>query len=309
MDIDLVYLWVDGGDPKWIAKRNACVGAPTGGGEHCEGRYSNHDELKYSLRSAEKYAPWLRKIFIVTDDQVPAWLDTSNPKIQIVDHKEILPPESRPCFNSTVIEHFLPLIPGLAEHFLFANDDMLFNRPVQPSDFFAEDGLPIVRFNRRPMRKFTLWLKEKVLRKKRNNYLQIIHNAAQAVERHYGKYIGHKTHHNIDAYLRSDYDSIRQEFAEELAPTYCNHIRAANDIQRHLYTYATLMRGRAHRTFVDQRTSMRFHIDNPDHYKKYEALQPMLFCMNDSQYATEADRERSAAFLARLFPEKSSFEK
>lgn len=308
MDIDLVYLWVDGNDPKWIAKRNATVGTPDGGGKHCEGRYANHDELKYSLRSAEKYAPWIRKIFIVTDGQTPAWLETSNPRVQIVDHKEILPAESLPCFNSVVIEHFLSKIPGLAEHFLYANDDMLFNRPVLPSDFFAEDGLPIVRFNRRPLRKFTLWLKEKVLRKKLSNYLLTIHNSALAVQRHYGKYIGHKTHHNIDAYLRSDYEQTRQEFADELAPTLANHVRADNDIQRHIYTYAAIMRGRAHQTFVNQRTSMRFHIDNPDHYKKFERLRPMLFCMNDSQFATEADRERSAAFLASLFPDKSDLE-
>lgn len=309
MDIDLVYLWVDGNDPKWIAKRNACVGAPTGSGEHCEGRYANHDELKYSLRSAEMYAPWLRKIFIVTDGQTPAWLDTSNPKVQIVDHRQIMPEECLPCFNSTVIEHFIARIPGLAEHFLFANDDMLFNRPVQPSDFFAADGLPIVRFNRRPMRRLTLWLKEHVLRKKRNNYLQIIHNAALAVQRRYGKYIGHKTHHNIDAYLKSDYERTRQEFADDLAPTLGNHVRATNDIQRHLYTYVALLRGRAHRTFVNQSTSMRFHIDNSRHYEKYEKLNPMLLCMNDSQYATEADRLRSAQFLAQLFPKKSAFEK
>ncbi|MDE7375908.1 MAG: Stealth CR1 domain-containing protein, partial [Muribaculaceae bacterium] len=283
MDIDLVYLWVDGSDPKWIAKRNACVGAPTGGGKHCEGRYSNHDELMYSLRSAERYAPWIRKIFIVTDDQVPSWLDTSNPKIQIVDHREILPAESLPCFNSVVIEHFLWRIPVLAEHFLYANDDMLFNRPVQPADFFAPDGLPIVRFNRRPMRRFTLWLKANVLGKKPSNYLLTIHNSALAVERHYGKYIGHKTHHNIDAYLKSDLESIYREFAEELAPTLANHVRADSDIQRQLYTYAALMRGRAHRTFVDQHTSMRFHIDNPGHYEKYEKFHTMLLCMNDSQ--------------------------
>ena len=101
MDIDLVYLWVNGNDPKWIAKRDACIGKPTDKQENCAGRYADSGELKYSLRSVEKYAPWIRKIFIVTDDQVPEWLDTSNPKVHVVDHKEIMPEESLPCFNST----------------------------------------------------------------------------------------------------------------------------------------------------------------------------------------------------------------
>ncbi|MDE7072654.1 MAG: Stealth CR1 domain-containing protein, partial [Bacteroidales bacterium] len=96
-DIDLVYLWVNGNDPKWRAKRNAVIGkTEEGSAVNCEGRYADNDELKYSLRAVEMYAPWVRKIFIVTDNQRPEWLDTSHPKIQIVDHTEILPPQSLP---------------------------------------------------------------------------------------------------------------------------------------------------------------------------------------------------------------------
>ena len=53
MDIDLVYLWVNGNDPKWIAKRDACIGKPTDKQENCAGRYADSGELKYSLRSVE----------------------------------------------------------------------------------------------------------------------------------------------------------------------------------------------------------------------------------------------------------------
>mgnify|MGYP003289841632 FL=1 len=67
-DIDLVYLWVDGNDPIWRAKRNAFIGeTENSSSTNCEGRYANNDELKYSLRSVELYAPWIRKIFIITD--------------------------------------------------------------------------------------------------------------------------------------------------------------------------------------------------------------------------------------------------
>ena len=115
MDIDLVYLWVDGNDPLWQAKRNAYIGkTEESSSVNCKGRYANNDELKYSLRSIDLYAPWIHKIYIVTDNQIPDWLDTSNPKIRIVDHKEIMPEISLPCFCSTVIEHFLYKIPGLS---------------------------------------------------------------------------------------------------------------------------------------------------------------------------------------------------
>ena len=166
MEIDLVYLWVNGNDPQWQAKRQSVTGDIGHTSVNCRGRYMDNGELKYSLRSIGLYAPWVRKIFIVTDNQVPEWLDTAHPKIQIVDHSEILPEESRPCFNSVIIENFLYKIPGLSEYFLYGNDDMLINRPVTPETFFAADGFPIVRMNRRLFRKSYVWFRQKILKKK-----------------------------------------------------------------------------------------------------------------------------------------------
>ncbi len=309
IDFDLVYLWVDGNDPKWIAKRNACIGKASEADTNCKGRYANNDELKYSLRSVEKYAPWIRRIFIVTDNQVPEWLDTSNPKIQIVDHTAILPPESLPCFNSRIIEHHLHKIPGLAEHFLYANDDMLINRPVSPATFFADDLLPIVRFNRRPLRKWTLRIKERIMGKTLSNYVKAIHNTALLVEKKYGTYYSGKTHHNIDAYLKSTYSYARNLFDSEISKTLTHHERNADDVQRNLYSYVALAEQQAHLSYVSQHTSFRFHIDNIKQYEKFKRYNPILFCMNDSQFASDDDRRRAASFLADYFPDKSAFEK
>lgn len=310
MDIDLVYLWVNGNDPQWLAKRNACIGkTEEKSAVNCDGRYADNDELKYSLRSIEKYAPWLRRIFIVTDNQVPVWLDTSNARVRIVDHKEIMPDVCLPCFNSAVIEHFLYKIPGLAEHFIYANDDMFINKPVTPETFFGKDGLPIVRFNRRPFRKWTLLFKEKVQGKRLSNYVQTIRNSAELVEKKYGKYYGGKTHHNIDAYLRNDYEHAAKVFEDEIRTTLPNHVRSENDIQRNIYSYVALAEKRAHLHYVTQRTSFRLHIQNESHYGKLERYNPILFCMNDSQYAKDCDRKRAAAFLDKRFPEKSQYEK
>lgn len=310
MDIDLVYLWVNGNDPQWLAKRNACIGkTEEKSAVNCDGRYADNDELKYSLRSIDKYAPWLRRIFIVTDNQVPVWLDTSNARVRIVDHKEIMPDVCLPCFNSAVIEHFLYKIPGLAEHFIYANDDMFINKPVTPETFFGKDGLPIVRFNRRPFRKWTLLFKEKVQGKRLSNYVQTIRNSAELVEKKYGKYYGGKTHHNIDAYLRSDYEHAAKVFEDEIRTTLPNHVRSENDIQRNIYSYVALAEKRGHLHYVTQRTSFRLHIQNESHYGKLERYNPILFCMNDSQYAKDCDRKRAAAFLDKRFPEKSQYEK
>lgn len=308
--IDLVYLWVDGNDPQWQAKRNAIIGrTEEQSAVNCDGRYTDNDELKYSLRAIEMYASWIRRIFIVTDNQIPKWLDTSHPKIRIVDHKEIMPPESLPCFNSALIEHFLYRIPGLAEQFLYANDDMFINKPVTPETFFMLDGLPIIRFNRRPFRKWTLLFKERILRKPLSYYIRTIQNSAELVEKRYGIYYGGKTHHNIDAYLKSDYQHAGEVFKNEIEATWGNHVRSLNDVQRNIYSYVPLAEKRGHLHYVSQKTSFRLHIQNEKHYKKLLKYDPLLFCMNDSQYAKEDDRERATAFLNNRFPNKSQFEK
>lgn len=309
-EIDLVYLWVDGNDPQWQAKRNAIIGrTEEQSAVNCDGRYTDNDELKYSLRAIEMYASWIRRIFIVTDNQIPKWLDTSHPKIRIVDHKEIMPPESLPCFNSALIEHFLYRIPGLAEQFLYANDDMFINKPVTPETFFMLDGLPIIRFNRRPFRKWTLLFKERILRKPLSYYIRTIQNSAELVEKRYGIYYGGKTHHNIDAYLKSDYQHAGEVFKNEIEATWGNHVRSLNDVQRNIYSYVPLAEKRGHLHYVSQKTSFRLHIQNEKHYKKLLKYDPLLFCMNDSQYAKEDDRERATAFLNNRFPNKSQFEK
>ena len=103
--IDMVYLWVDGSDENWLAKRKYWqqklnVQAPYA---VSAARWRDRDELKYSLRSVEKFMPWVNKIYIVTDNQIPSWLNLEHPKIRIIDHTEIFPPDALPTFNSQAI--------------------------------------------------------------------------------------------------------------------------------------------------------------------------------------------------------------
>ncbi len=310
-EIDLVYLWVDGNDPVWRAKREALTGkTDEGSAANCKGRYVDNDELKYSLRSVEKYAPWIRRIFIVTDNQIPAWLDTANPKVQIVDHRDILPPESLPCFNSSVIEKFLYKIPGLSEQFLYANDDTFINRTVSAADFFTADGLPIIRLTRKRFRKLRWWWRERIRKKPLQNYSRTICNASDLVMRKYGVYCTGLPHHNIDAYLKSDCRRVAEQiFRDEFKATEKNYLRSDDDLQRVVYSYVALIEKRAHLRHPSKRESLHVLIHKERHYRKFERYAPMLFCMNDSQYAADSDRERTKVFLERLFPEKSGFEK
>ncbi len=108
--IDIVYTWVDSADVRWrqtyrrYKEQVPCEGIDASSRDLA--RYTSRDELKYSLRSLELNIPWVRKIFIVTADQVPTWLNTDHPKIQVVSHQEIFenPSECLPTFNSHAIE-------------------------------------------------------------------------------------------------------------------------------------------------------------------------------------------------------------
>ncbi|MDE6645588.1 MAG: Stealth CR1 domain-containing protein [Muribaculaceae bacterium] len=310
LKIDLVYTWVNGNDPEWRKKHDKFTGAPDRGADvDCKGRYADNDELKYSLRSVEKYAPWIRKIFIVTDNQIPEWLNTDDPKIKIVDHKEILPPEALPCFNAQVFEHYLHKIPDLSEHFIYSNDDMFLNREVTPDTFFAPDGMPIIRFLRSPLRGLTIWIKGNMLKKPLSHYNSGMRHASQLVAKKYGRHYHEKSHHNIDAYLKSDFCRTADTFKNDIAPTVVNHIGGDNDIQRMLYSYVPLAEERAHKVYVDKKTSFMLRIHRPSNYKKIIQYNPVFFCMNDSQYADDNDRLRAREYLENRFPEKSRFEK
>ena len=138
-DIDFVYTWVNGNDSKWkkIFNEEKKKNGQASVTDNDERRYVDFDELRYSLRTVEKYAPFVRYIFIVTCGQIPDWINTSHPKIKFINHTQIFENlNNLPTFNSNAIESEINNIPGLAEHYVYFNDDVFLGAPVSPSDFF-----------------------------------------------------------------------------------------------------------------------------------------------------------------------------
>lgn len=308
--IDLVYLWVDGKDPVWLNKKLSVLTESDKCTEpNMVGRYESNDELKFSLRSIDKHLPWIRKIFIITDNQKPHWLKEDHPKIQIIDHKDILPHDILPCFNSVVIEIFLHKIPDLSPRFLYANDDMFVHADLEPSFFFKEKtGFPIVRLQYQFMLETELKLKMRY-KKNLNNYRKSIYNSLQLIRNRFNKTYPGILHHNIDAYLKEDLKKVvENEFEEEFKATLHNRFRSANDIQRIIFHFYALVKKRAHLRFTSRYESCRIRVHRPDFMKSIKHFNPKLFCLNDTEYSTDADRARIKPFLETLFPEKSSFE-
>ena len=138
-DIDFVIPWVDGNDPEWRKRKNEYLG--TAEDDDREERYRDWGLLPYWFRGVEKYAPWVRKIFFVCDQEPPKWLNTEHPKLKIVRHEDYLPEEYRPAFSSSPIELNLHRIDGLGERFVYFNDDTFLIREVK-EDFFFKNGIP-----------------------------------------------------------------------------------------------------------------------------------------------------------------------
>lgn len=313
--VDIVYLWCDSSDEAWRVKKNNELqkyGKPLDDDSTGECRFINNDELKYSLRSLEKYAPWINNIFIVTDNQVPNWLDTANPKIKIIDHSEILPKAALPTFNASAIETALHKIPNLSEHFLFANDDMFFARPVQKSFFFDENqGMPIFRFSKRRIINKTY----------KHLYGYMISSAYRLIEQKFGKSFPYFPHHNIDAYRKSDIEKCYNEFNEGFEKTAGQKFRENDCIQRSIFGYYAIANGLAKGKIVNNLSAKISDLINKkpqdsmmlvlkkDKLSQISKQRPYLFCLNDSSNTNNEDRIAMKEFLEKEFPQQSKFEK
>lgn len=144
--IDFVLTWVDGREPSFLASKKAYLGDGKLESEEMVGdcRYRSESEmLRYWFRSIELFAPWVNRIHFVTCGQKPDWLDENHPKLHLVNHRDYIPSKYLPTFNANTIEMNFHRISGLAERYVYFNDDMFLLKPISPS-FFFRNGNPVL---------------------------------------------------------------------------------------------------------------------------------------------------------------------
>lgn len=319
-DVDLVYTWVDGYASDMLNKRNEYA-KKTGNTDQIKQvcRYKDNQELKYSLRSVEKNIPWVRKIFIITDNQVPSWLDVKNSKIRIVDHTEIFPQDALPCFNSSAIEHCICNIDELSEHFIYSNDDTFVGKPLEKDFFFNEKGYPICRY-------------EKPYDRNSPNldyFTRQMINDSELIEAKFGILYSCWPHHNMDSYVKSDVIACHDLFRKEIDATIYHPFRRNDDIQRDIYSLYSCAIGHGdykilgsldshmsvgEKIFVSFKKNLDYDswLFSTNEYKQVMKIMnrfnPKLFCINDTESVENNDRDNLKDLLEKLFPEKSSFE-
>ncbi len=311
--VDAVYTWVDDSDPKWRERRARAMreAGLTGTTDVNSGdvRFRNRDELRYSLRSLAMYAPWIRNIYLVTDDQTPSWLNTDHPNIRVVPHREIFSdPSVLPTFNSHAIESQLHHIEGLSEQFLYINDDVFLGHPVTPLTFFESNGQ--AHYFRSPTS-----VPPTPLTDDDEGYFAAAKNNRALLEKSFGRTATHGFLHTPHALRRSVLAEIETEYAEQHRTTASSRFRTHNDLSitsslHHHYGYLT---GRS------TSASISCAFINAGDYAHHTRLSNLLaarshatFCIGESPDAEVPANEQDRvlrAFLGAYFPVPSPFER
>ncbi|WP_050812604.1 stealth family protein [Brachybacterium squillarum] len=307
--IDLVYTWVDGHDPAWqrrfrseLATLDASP-ALTHPSAVDTVRFDDSQELRHSLRSVHQFANWVRRIHIVTDGQVPAWLDTGHPRIHLVDHHDIM---GGSRYNSHAIEASLHRIPGLAEHYLYLNDDVFFGRAAFPSDFFVKDGMARFFPSDLPIDPGPATADDLPI-------MAAAKNGRDLIREDFGLECGTRIRHTVHPQLKSVNLEIERRHPERIAQVRASRFRATTDLSlaaslHHWFGFArgTSVPGTANYLYLN--------IDEPHAGQALDAVLAQrrhdTFCLNREISHAHGDRAATdlVRFLARYFPHRAPWE-
>lgn len=333
--IDFVVTWLDATDPEW--QRSLAEYSPKAKGDKDESRFRNMNIFRYWLRAVETYAPWVRKVFLITNGKFPDWINRGNPKLVLVSHKDYMPQECLPTFNSCAIELHMHRIKGLSDHFVYFNDDIFLNAPVNP-DYYFHDGLPCdtnkeTCFNVPIYTKsdrFGYWMSVLSNIGIINAHFNRWQTVRQSPKRWFGTHLGLKgllmtcilakqrlfvgftNYHVEQAYLKKVFQEVWDAEPDYLASS-CSRFREDVIANPYIFRYWQLARNRFHPM---KRKGKFFFLINDDCLKDIkEALYDPKYksiCLNDSALCTEDNFQRIKQGLNTLleekFPQKSSFE-
>lgn len=341
-NIDFVIPWVDGGDEKWNRKKSAYLKthtslptASTGTASDIDdssARYRDWGLLKYWFRGVAKFAPWVHRIFLITDHQIPDWINTDNPQLQIVDHADYIPKQYLPTFSSHTIELNMHRIDNLSEHFVYFNDDIFLVGMTHPSDFFKH-GLPRTTAIATPLRVhygdyfFSPVITAAVITHNfdfhhsvRSNWCKWFTplNGRDVIRTltclPYPYFTGFMEDHLANAFLKSTFNEVWEAEPQILDTTCRHHIRHELDVNQYLMREWQVASGK----FVpfNRRIGKTFQL-GADWKEELNAFSDVLstnrvkmVCINDTSGLTDVDAAITStrSIFQHLLPEKSSFE-
>jgi hypothetical protein len=311
--IDLVYTWVDGAADGHAALRERHAANTH---DRNPNRYrDNLDLLRYSLRSVERFAPWLGRVHVVTcRPQVPAWLDIDAPGLRVVHHDEFLAPELLPTFNAFAITANLHHIPELSQRFVYMADDYLLGRPVELGDFLTREE------------KIRVYVKlasangaRQVGDPRLSRWEAALAFSNKLLDERYGYARRGSAHHAPLFVDRKTFEQCAQQWESELKHTTSSRFRNPDNVApRYLYPYYLLYESAGERVpaFACYRSVSYLGLDNlvPLQWLGLTWLRwrrTKFYCLNDNfeQSPSPTVEGMVRRFLNRLYPEPSRFER
>lgn len=319
-DIDAVILWVDGDDPEWKARCEvARCGNPITRRNDIGGdlRFRQMREIDWCVAGINKFASFVRKIFIVTDGQDPhlentvdKWFENPIP-VEIVDHKVIFRGYEQylPTFQCNSLETMIHRIPGLSERFVYFNDDVVLTNYVKPEDWFSEDG-GVVEYGKW-MPNFLLDLLHAIKPKKNGlkvvGFKDIMENGARLVGSHNTLLMSHTPHtvlKSLSKRLLEEYPDCVDINSRDKFRAPCQYNpQVAKHILAHRAGKLTVRSPKGKTLFLKPYSNRPYYLRN--HLKPYIAGKPLppFMCINSLAEADPQDRKVFIDFMSSLFPE------
>lgn len=328
--IDFVILWVDGNDPEWQKEKNKYT--PTIHNDSRVIRYRDWNNLRYWFRGVEKFAPWVNKVFFVTWGHIPKWLNTNEPKLQIVKHSDFISEQYLPTFNCNPIELNIHRINGLSEQFVYFNDDTFIISPTKETDFF-KNGLPcdsaalnVHCYDPSEGINYSNYLRiinkyfdmHECLRKNRKKWFNI-KNGKYLLRTVYllpcPRFPGMHQPHLPNSFLKSTYEIIWKKEYELMDETCAHRFRDKDDFTQWTMRCWQLAEGSFENRSVSKFGKSFFiddRIDPDDHICLYIRKQKgKTICINDGEMSDdlfEINKKKLIAAFDTILPEKCSFE-
>lgn len=335
-DIDFVVTWLDSSDPAWQAEFQQYSEKEKGHKEAA--RFRNMGIFHYWFRAVERYASWVRKVFLITNGKFPDWINREHPKLVLVKHSDYMPAEILPTFNSLAIEMHMHRIKGLSEHFVYFNDDVILNAPVTP-EYYFRNGLPCDNnresFNvvptYKPGVKFGITLNMLANIGILNAHFNRWESVCQSPRRWYGShlglsgvflscllrnqknFIGFPYRHFEQPFLKSVLEEVWKSEPKFMRES-CTRFRVDNAATQYLFRYWQFASNRFWP--VSNLRGVPFYYMRQDILEEIERTlnnsRVLSVCLNDSPEIKDDEFEAISRglhdMLERKFPEKSAFE-
>jgi len=329
MEIDFVVTWVDMDDPIWKDEFSRYSGKIDNSvNELSEARFRDHGFLKYWFRGVEEFAPWVRKIHFVTSGQKPKWLNVDHPKLNLVSHKDYIPKQYLPVFNSNLIEIYMHKIPDLTEQFVYFNDDFFIINHLSPKRFF-ENGLPkdIAAFRKNTgisqfekMLKNNIRLinkhfdKREVFKKDAWKWYEPSYGSRGRLNyllKYYNKFITLRTPHNAQPFLKSTFEEVWKHCEKELTAMSVHRFRNNKDYTPELFKTWQICSSNfiPYNTYQDTKM-FPLMIKSKKAIRAIREQSYSLVCLNDNVHIRNYQKtmESLKESFETILPEKSSFE-